>query len=132
MGNNNSDFGAFLSGFVLGGLVGAAVALLLAPQSGEETRTYIREKGIELKDYAEESAADVRAQAEAKYVDVQEKAGQYTQQAQAKADELKQRGQVVLDEQKSKFEKQKAKVEDAITARKKKGETPAEEAEAEA
>jgi gas vesicle protein len=130
MGNNNSDFGAFLSGFVLGGLVGAAVALLLAPQSGEETRTYIREKGIELKDYAEESASEARAQVEAKYIDVQEKAGQYTQQAQAKADELKQRGQVVLDEQKSKFEKQKAKVENAIAARKEKGAAPAEEAEA--
>lgn len=130
MGNNNSDFGAFLSGFVLGGLVGAAVALLLAPQSGEETRTYIREKGIELKDYAETSATEVRTQAEAKYAEAQEKAGQYAQQVQAKADELKQRGQVVLDEQKSKFEKQKTKVEGAITSRKKKGAAPAVEAEA--
>ena len=42
MGDNNSDFGAFLAGFVIGGLVGAATALLLAPQSGEETRTIIR------------------------------------------------------------------------------------------
>ena len=41
MANNDSDFGAFISGFLIGGLVGAAVALLMAPQSGEETRTMI-------------------------------------------------------------------------------------------
>ncbi|MEN8171564.1 MAG: YtxH domain-containing protein [Chloroflexota bacterium] len=130
MGNNNSDFGAFLSGFVLGGLVGAAVALLLAPQSGEETRTYIRDKGIELKDYAETSATEIRTQAETKYAEAQEKASQYAQQAQTKAGELKQRGQVVLDEGKSKFEEQKAKVGDAISSRKKKDDAPAAEAEA--
>lgn len=42
---NNGDFGAFLAGFVIGGLVGAAVALILAPQSGSQTRTQIIEKG---------------------------------------------------------------------------------------
>ena len=33
---NDDDFGTFLAGFVIGGLVGAAVAMLMAPQSGEE------------------------------------------------------------------------------------------------
>jgi len=45
-----SGFGDFLAGFLLGGLVGAAVALLFAPQSGEETVSMIRDKGIELRD----------------------------------------------------------------------------------
>ena len=44
MAKGDSDFGAFFSGFLIGGLVGAAVALLMAPQSGEETRTLIRDK----------------------------------------------------------------------------------------
>ena len=43
----------FLIGLLIGGLVGAATALLLAPQSGEETRTQIREKSIEIRDRAE-------------------------------------------------------------------------------
>ena len=33
MSDKNGDFGAFVSGFLIGGLVGAAVALLFAPQS---------------------------------------------------------------------------------------------------
>lgn len=52
--------GDFLAGFVLGGLVGAAVALLLAPQSGEETRAVLRERGIELKEQADELSADAK------------------------------------------------------------------------
>lgn len=41
--------GGFLAGFIIGGLVGAALAILFAPQPGEETISMIREKGIELK-----------------------------------------------------------------------------------
>ncbi|MBE2221431.1 MAG: YtxH domain-containing protein [Anaerolineae bacterium] len=47
MSENNSDFGAFLAGFVIGGLVGAATALILAPQSGEQTRDQISSKSGE-------------------------------------------------------------------------------------
>ena len=48
--SDNSDFGAFLVGFVVGGLTGAAVSLLFAPQSGEETRAILRDKAVELRD----------------------------------------------------------------------------------
>ena len=41
-----------LPAFLLGALVGAGVALLLAPQSGEETRRQIGEKGRKLADDA--------------------------------------------------------------------------------
>ena len=51
---DKTSSGDFFAGFVVGALVGAAAALLLAPQSGEEIRTLIRDKGIELKDQAEE------------------------------------------------------------------------------
>jgi gas vesicle protein len=43
----------FVAGLLIGALAGAAAALLFAPQSGEETRVLIREKGIELRDQAE-------------------------------------------------------------------------------
>ena len=34
----DSGFGSFLAGVVIGGLVGAALGLLLAPQTGDEFR----------------------------------------------------------------------------------------------
>lgn len=58
MAENDTDFGAYLAGFLIGGLVGAATALLLAPQSGVETRALIRDKSIELKDKAADSAEE--------------------------------------------------------------------------
>ncbi len=45
--------GATLLGFFLGGLVGAGVALLLAPKSGPETRKIIKELAGEAKEKAE-------------------------------------------------------------------------------
>lgn len=54
MSDNDSDLGAFLAGFVIGGLVGAATALILAPQSGEETRAQIAHKSDELRRASEE------------------------------------------------------------------------------
>ena len=56
----DNDFGAYLAGFIIGGLVGAAAALLLAPQSGEETRTQIRDKSIEIRDKASASMDDIK------------------------------------------------------------------------
>ena len=39
-----------LIGLLVGGLAGAGAMLLLAPQSGEQTRTEIREKSLQLRD----------------------------------------------------------------------------------
>jgi gas vesicle protein len=62
--SDRDDFGAFLIGFVVGGLTGAVVSLLFAPQSGEETRAVIKEKSIELRDKAAEQAELVVSKAE--------------------------------------------------------------------
>jgi len=72
--NSGSEIGAFFAGFMVGGLVGAAAALLLAPQSGEQTRDQIKQKSIELQGKAEDSITDARAKAEAVAADIKRRA----------------------------------------------------------
>jgi gas vesicle protein len=54
------QIGTLFFGLLAGALAGVVATLLLAPQSGEETRTQIREKGVELKDKAETTYADLQ------------------------------------------------------------------------
>ena len=74
---NRDELGVFAIGVLVGGLTAAAVALLFAPQSGEETRALIKEKSIELRDQAQQTADEAMARAEAIAAD-----------ARARADEL--------------------------------------------
>jgi gas vesicle protein len=124
MADQDNEFGAFLSGFIIGGLVGAAVSLLLAPQSGEETRTIIRDKSIELRDKATETAEeartraekgleDARARADQAVEDVRHRADELANLSKERASELRERSQVLLDEQKARIE---TAIEDAKTA----------------
>jgi gas vesicle protein len=60
------DSSSGLGSFVLGALVGAGVALLLAPRSGEETQALLRERALEVKGSAEEKVRDAQRQLEAR------------------------------------------------------------------
>ena len=51
-----------LGGMLVGALVGAVTMLLLAPQSGKDTRRQIREKGIELRERTTEMVEDTITQ----------------------------------------------------------------------
>lgn len=54
--------GSNLMFFLVGGFIGAAVALLFAPQSGEETRTFLQDKAQEGKEYVTEKGQQVKDQ----------------------------------------------------------------------
>ena len=84
--NSSGEFGAFLAGFVIGGLVGAAVALILAPQSGSETRSQIAGKGNELREAGSERVHQVRDSAEhyLQSSDLAENEGDFDPQEQAR------------------------------------------------
>ena len=60
MSDNGSHGGTVLVSFVLGAIAGAAVALLYAPGSGEETRRKLAERAREGRDRAERLAEDGR------------------------------------------------------------------------
>ncbi len=81
MGNEEGRYGAgsLILGFFIGGVVGAGVALLLAPQSGRETRQKIKE-------LAE---------------DTKEKAAQYAEQAKGKVTSTGEKAKEIFEEKKS-------------------------------
>jgi gas vesicle protein len=55
---------SFLTGVIIGGLVGATVAILLAPSSGEEIRGQLQERSIRLRDDIKAVAEERRAELE--------------------------------------------------------------------
>lgn len=58
------SFERFLSGFILGGLVGAAVAILLAPYSGEQLRGQIQGEAQRIQLEVKQAATDRRSELE--------------------------------------------------------------------
>ena len=58
--SNDERTRSILVALVVGGLVGAGVALLLAPQSGKRTRQQIADLAEDLKEYASEISDKVR------------------------------------------------------------------------
>lgn len=122
--SDRDEFGAFLLGFIVGGLTGAIASLLLTPKSGDEARTYIKEKAIELGDKvnvsvedarvkADEITADARVRAEAILADARVRAEEVAAEARKSAEDLQKRGQVVLEEQRAKVTKAVKSTRDA-------------------
>ena len=63
MGNEEGRYsaGSLILGFFIGGVVGAGVALLLAPQPGREAREKIKELADEAKEKAAKYAEEVKS-----------------------------------------------------------------------
>lgn len=55
---------SFLLGGITGALVGAVIALLLAPAAGAETRGQLRERAISIRDEVQTAASTRRADLE--------------------------------------------------------------------
>ena len=79
-------------GMLIGGLAGAVTMLLLAPQSGKDTRMQIQEKGLELRDRTNKIMGDTLAQ-------VRSSVNKLTLDGREKFNELKQQGQELAVEQ---------------------------------
>jgi gas vesicle protein len=111
---DRDEFGAFLLGFIVGGLTGAVASLLMAPQSGESTRTLLKEKAIELggqvnttvdeaRVQADDIMANARTRAEAITAEARVRAEEIMKQARVTVEDAQKRGQVMLEEQRSKI-----------------------------
>jgi len=100
--SDRDEFGAFLVGFIVGGLSGAVVALLFAPQSGEETRALIKDKSIELRDKAQLTAEEAIARAEAAAAEARARADDLARQLRERGQEVyadvRERGQAAYED----------------------------------
>jgi len=96
--SERDNFGTFLVGFLVGGLTGAVVALLYAPQSGEKTRAVIKEKAIELEDTLEDTSKKIEPAANDAIAKIQAEIKKVT----TKKTDAVQKGNVVLEEVKDK------------------------------
>lgn len=105
MSDNNSDFGAFLAGFVIGGLVGAATALILAPQSGQEMRGEIATRGQELRQVSSERVQHYRELADSYSQEYLDRADSVLSDARQRAatttDRIQEQARIILEPGKS-------------------------------
>ena len=111
MAERDSGFGSFLVGFLIGGITGAVISLLYAPQSGEQTRAVIKEKAIELRDKSVETLDETYKQAEVAANDAVEKAQDLIRLAEKKANEVGAQGTEIVEEVVSKVKPKKTVTE---------------------
>ena len=98
-----------VAGFLVGGLIAAAVALLYAPQSGKQTRSEINENVLLAKKKASMAIEDAKGRVINTAEEVQGRAQHILetvgQGAQHKANQLKEIGSIVVNEQKTSLER---------------------------
>lgn len=82
---SGNGIGAFLAG----ALVGAVTALLLAPQSGEDTRAQLRDRAQRLREAAEDKLDDLQEAVESGYSRTKERVEVGLQKARKSFDERK-------------------------------------------
>lgn len=82
--------GKFLAGFVVGGALGAIAGILLAPQSGEETR-----------DMLSDASKDVVTKTDKTVKEIQDKADTVVSDLQKKGDEIMEKIQCLISKQKN-------------------------------
>ncbi len=115
MSENNNDLGAFLAGFVIGGLVGAATTLILAPQSGEETRNQIVSKSRELRESGGEQFQHYREMADSYSQEYRDRAGKVLAETRNRVGDttgrVQEQARIVLDSGKDKVSQVKGQVD---------------------
>ncbi|GAC1426600.1 MAG: hypothetical protein NVSMB5_21180 [Candidatus Velthaea sp.] len=94
----------FLTGLLLGGLLGATVAMILAPQAGEDTRDLLRAKAREVSGRARDAAEDVAGGVSTSAGDLLERGKQIVEDARARFDGAVTDGKDAAAEQRSTLE----------------------------
>lgn len=112
-----NNFGAFVTGFFIGGLIGSGAALLFAPQAGEKTREQIHQKGIELGEQATKATGEARSKTERKIAEAQVKLEKVSKDLQRRAKELEEQGRTLLAEKQKQIQELTKKIEEQAPAK---------------
>jgi gas vesicle protein len=89
---NKSVAGSVLTGMAIGSVAGAVTMLLMAPQSGKETRGQLQKKGAELRDQAAEMIEETVTK-------LRTDSARVTRNSRQKAKELLHQGQDLVADQ---------------------------------
>lgn len=100
--HRGSSFGDFLTGLLVGGAVGYAMAMLTAPRPGDETRQMLEEKGRVIRDKAQEAVNETVDRASHVVEEGRSKIESTVGQVRGHTDELKERGEKKVDEAREK------------------------------
>jgi gas vesicle protein len=96
--------GGFVTGLLLGLLAGATLAMVAAPQSGEDTRDILRAKAREAADRTRDAAGDVRAGVGGSTNDLLERGRAIVEGARARVDGAIAEGRDAAEQQRSELE----------------------------
>ena len=100
MSDKRSNFGSFLAGAIVGGLIGAGVAILKAPQSGDQTRYRIRAAAEQFQNRAQEAIESAREHGQVAVSKISDHAQVISQEAKQAVDVALDEGKAVVNETK--------------------------------
>jgi gas vesicle protein len=103
-------------GFLLGGLTGAAIALLVAPQSGEETREILSENSQKMKEEALSSIQEAQDIAIAQLNEAQVRLEKLNKETRKLFTQLQTIGKTTLEEQKNVLDNGSVKAKEDVSA----------------
>ncbi len=110
------DSGASVGPFLIGALLGAGVALLLAPRSGKETQEELRTRALELRDVAEDRVRGASRQLEEKLDEAKEGLQARAERVREAVDSGREAAQEARHELEEKLERSKAAYKAGIEA----------------
>ncbi|UCE07231.1 MAG: YtxH domain-containing protein [bacterium] len=113
---SNGGSGDFLKGMLIGGMVGAVVALLYAPKSGKETRQDIGKKADELASKAKEEYEIALEKSKKTFQSALDRLKELEGVARKKVEEVEGQVQELAEKSKETVEASKSRLKKAIDA----------------
>lgn len=96
--NKQMSFGSFIAGAIVGGLIGAGVAILNAPQSGERTRRQLRATAEEYQGKAQEALERAREHGQTAVSKISDHAQNIQEEARQAVDAAVEEGKAAVKE----------------------------------